>query len=65
MVEALRSGGEGVASVRLEGEYGIEGVSVSVPVTLGPGGAEAIHEWELAPDELAGLRWAAEAIRRA
>jgi malate/lactate dehydrogenase len=65
MVLALRGGGETVASVRLEGEYGIEGVSVSVPVTLGPGGAEAIHEWELAPDELTGLRWAAEAIRRA
>jgi malate/lactate dehydrogenase len=64
LVVALRSGGESVASVRLEGEYGIEGVSVSVPVTLGPGGAEAIHEWDLAPDELAGLRWAAEAIRR-
>jgi malate dehydrogenase len=64
MVAALRAGGEWVASVRLEGEYGIEGVSVGVPVTLGPGGAEAVHEWELAPDELAGLRRAAEAIRR-
>jgi malate dehydrogenase len=63
MVAALRTGGLWVASVRLDGEYGIEGVSVSVPVTLGPGGAEAIHEWELAPDELAGLRRAAELIR--
>jgi malate dehydrogenase len=51
--------------VRLEGEYGIEGVSVSVPVTLGPGGAERIHEWELAPAELAGLRRAAVIIRAA
>jgi malate dehydrogenase len=64
MVAGLRHGEQTVASVRLEGEYGIAGVSVSVPVTLGPGGAETIHEWELAPDELAGLRWAAEAIRR-
>src|SRR3954454_7487812 len=55
MVVALRSGGESVASVRLQGEYGIEGVSVSVPVALGRGGAETIREWDLAPGELAGL----------
>ena len=30
------------------------GVAVTVPVTLGRGGAEQIHEWELSPDELDG-----------
>jgi malate/lactate dehydrogenase len=64
-IVALRAGGRSVASVRLEGEYGIDGVSLGVPVTLGPGGAEAIHEWDLSPAELAGLQRAAEAIRAA
>jgi malate/lactate dehydrogenase len=58
-------GGETVASVRLEGEYGIQGVSLGVPVTLGPGGVQAIHEWELTEDELAALHRAAEVILRA
>jgi malate/lactate dehydrogenase len=53
------------ASVVLDGEYGTEGVSVTVPVALGPRGVERIHEWELAADELAGLRRAAEAVRAA
>ena len=65
MIVALQTGAPWVASVRLEGEYGIEGVSLGVPVTLGPGGAEEIHEWDLAPSELAGLRWAAETIAAA
>jgi malate dehydrogenase len=51
--------------VTLAGEYGIAGASVTVPVALGPGGAERIHEWELAPNELAGLRRAADAVRAA
>jgi len=44
-----------VASLLLEGEYGLDGVAAGVPVTLGPGGVEQILEWELAPDELAAL----------
>jgi malate/lactate dehydrogenase len=53
------------ASVTLAGEYGIAGAAVTVPVTLGRGGAERIHEWPLAPEERAGLAAAAEAVRRA
>jgi malate dehydrogenase len=34
-----------------EGEYGIRGVFVGVPVRLGAGGAEAIIEYDLTPDE--------------
>lgn len=53
------------ASVMLEGEYGIEGVSLSVPVTLGGGGARAIHEWELTAAQRSalrdGARWVGEA----
>lgn len=44
------------ASVVLAGEYGVEGVALSVPVTLGPGGVRAIHAWPLTGDEAAGLR---------
>lgn len=47
------------ASVVLDGEYGVAGVALSVPVTLGPGGVRAIHEWPLTGDEAAGLRRAA------
>jgi len=65
MIGTLGRGGDTVASVRLNGEYGIEGVSLGVPVTLGPGGVQAIHEWELTSDELAALHRAAEVIVRA
>ncbi len=66
MVSALDGAGElWPASLVLEGEYGIEGVAVSVPVTIGRGGAEEIHEWELDPAELEGLRASAEFVRAA
>jgi malate dehydrogenase len=52
-------------SIALDGEYGTEGVALSVPVTLGRGGATAIQEWDLAPDEQAGMGAAAEAVRSA
>ncbi len=57
MIAALAAGGgePWVASVLLEGEYGLDGVATGVPVTLGPGGVEQILEWELAADELAAL----------
>jgi malate/lactate dehydrogenase len=66
MAAALDGDGElWPASVVLEGEYGIDGVAVTVPVTLGRAGAEAVHEWELAPDELDALRASAELVRTA
>src|SRR3954447_22425629 len=39
------------ASVVLAGEYGIDGVALSVPVTLGDGGVARIHEWDLTPEQ--------------
>jgi len=65
MVAAIVRGDDGVwpASVALEGEYGIDGVAVGVPVTLGPGGAETIHEWELTEAQLEALHAAAELVR--
>ena len=38
---------------------------VSVPVTLGRGGVEQIHEWDLADEELAALHASAEFVRAA
>jgi malate dehydrogenase len=67
MVDALgrADGATWPASVVLEGEYGIDGVALTVPVALGPGGVERIEEWDLADSEQAALRRAAEAVDRA
>ncbi len=66
MISALDGDGElWPASVVLAGEYGIEGVAVTVPVTIGRGGAGQIHEWELAARDLEALRAAAELVRAA
>jgi malate/lactate dehydrogenase len=51
------------ASVVLEGEYGIGGVALTVPVTLGRGGVERIHEWELTDNQSAGLHAGADVVR--
>jgi malate dehydrogenase len=53
------------ASIVLAGEYGIEGVSLCVPVSLGRRGVEEIHEWEIAPEERAALHEAAARVREA
>ena len=47
----------------LEGEYGIEGLYMGVPVKLGEGGVEEIVELELDEDERAQLESSAEAVR--
>ncbi len=47
----------------LEGEYGIEGLFVSVPVKLGASGIEQIIEIKLTPEEDAALKKSAEAVR--
>ncbi len=66
MVSAIDTdGGLWPASVVLDGEYGIEGVAVTVPVTIGREGAEQVHEWELGPGDLDALRESAELVRTA
>jgi malate dehydrogenase len=47
----------------LEGEYGIEGLFVGVPVKLGAGGIEKIYEMKLTPDEQAMLARSAASVR--
>jgi malate dehydrogenase len=53
------------ASIMLCGEYGLEGVSLSVPVRLGGGGAREIEEWELSGEERDRLDEAARYVRDA
>jgi malate dehydrogenase len=47
----------------LEGEYGIEGLYMGVPVKLGAGGIEAIVELDLTEEEQAMLNESADAVR--
>lgn len=50
-------------SVRLEGEYGIEGVVVGVPAVLGRSGVIDVVELDLTQEELGSLQASAEAVR--
>jgi malate dehydrogenase len=50
-------------SVHLEGEYGIEGLFVGVPVKLGAGGVRQIIPLSLNAEELAALKKSAGAVR--
>ena len=47
----------------LEGEYGIDGLYMGVPVKLGRGGIEQIYEVELDDSERAALQKSADAVR--
>jgi malate dehydrogenase len=49
-------------SIFLDGEYGIKGSFVGVLAQLGAGGLEKVIEVELEPDEVAGLKKAADAV---
>jgi malate dehydrogenase len=47
----------------LEGEYGIDGLYMGVPVKLGADGIEQIVELDLTDDENSALQASAEAVR--
>jgi malate dehydrogenase len=47
----------------LEGEYGIDGLYMGVPVKLGTRGIEQIVELDLTDEEQAALNASAEAVR--
>ncbi|MFW5857059.1 MAG: malate dehydrogenase [Planctomycetota bacterium] len=65
MVEACLAGRKRMlpASVALEGEYGLEGVNLGVPVFLGQGGMDRIVEVELTGNEREALAASAAAVR--
>jgi malate dehydrogenase len=50
-------------AIRLEGEYGLEGVVVGVPVKLGEAGVEEVVEVELTSEEREALERSAAAVR--
>ncbi len=50
-------------AVRLEGEYGIRGLFVGVPVKLGAHGVEAIIELDLSTEEQAALQHSADSVK--
>ena len=50
-------------AAHLEGEYGINGLFVGVPVKLGSRGIEKIYELKLTADEQAGLKKSATAVQ--
>jgi malate dehydrogenase len=52
-------------SVVLDGEYGLKGLSMSVPVKLGKNGVAEILEYELAADEQEGLKKTVETLKTA
>jgi malate dehydrogenase len=47
----------------LEGEYGIDGLYMGVPVKLGAAGIEAIYQLDLTGDEQALLKKSSDAVR--
>jgi len=65
MVEAILKDQKKIlpCSVYLEGEYGLTGVFVGVPVKLGARGVEQIIELTLTPEEAAALKKSADAVR--
>jgi malate dehydrogenase len=65
MVEAILKDKKKIlpCAVYLEGEYGIKGLFVGVPVKLGAKGAEQIIEIKLTPEEKAALDKSSAAVR--
>ncbi|NQW22445.1 MAG: malate dehydrogenase [SAR202 cluster bacterium] len=51
------------ACAYLEGEYGINGLCVGVPVKLGAGGMEQVMEIKLTSEELAALKSSADSVQ--
>ena len=50
-------------AVQLEGEFGVDGLFVGVPVVLGARGMERVFEIELTADERAAFQKSADAVR--
>ncbi|MFD8722331.1 malate dehydrogenase [Streptomyces sp. NPDC059629] len=64
LIEAIASGSGALvpASVVLDGEYGVHGTSLTVPVELGPEGVRRIAAWDLPEEEAAGMVRAADRV---
>jgi malate/lactate dehydrogenase len=67
IVESIVEGDGAVipCSVLLDGEYGLNNLSMSVPVVLGPDGVQDIIELDLAEDEKDGLKITVDTLKSA
>ena len=65
MVEAILLDRKRVlpCAVRLQGEFGVDGLFVGVPVVLGRSGMERVFEIDLTDDERAAFQRSADAVR--
>jgi len=65
MVEAILKDKKKIlpCAVYLQGEYGIDGLFMGVPVKLGARGAEQIIEIKLTAEEEAGVQKSANSVR--
>lgn len=65
MVEAIVKDKKRIlpAAAYLEGEYGIDGLYMGVPILLGAGGVEKVIEVDLTAEEKANLEQSAQAVR--
>src|SRR5690606_36925450 len=65
LVEAIATGSDHPlpASVYLDGEYGVSGAAVGVPVLAGPQGVRSVLEWPLSAEQRGALARTAEEIR--
>ena len=65
MVESIMNDQKRVlpCAMLCEGEYGLKGVIVGVPVTLGRAGGESIVEYDLTTEERRALQASADAVR--
>jgi malate dehydrogenase len=65
MVEAILKDKKKIApcAAYLDGEYGIKGLFVGVPVKLGSNGIEQIIQIKLTPEEQAGLQKSADSVK--
>jgi malate dehydrogenase len=65
MVEAILRDRKRVlpCAVYLQGEFGVDGLFVGVPVVLGRGGMERVFEIELTADEQTAFKRSADAVR--
>jgi malate dehydrogenase len=65
MIEAILKDKKKIlpCAVYLQGEYGIDGLFMGVPVKLGARGAEQIIEIKLTPEEKAGQEKSAKSLR--
>lgn len=61
---ASRTAADWCAAVPLNGEYGIDGVAIGVPITLGLNHVPPVHEWRLAQHDSHALHQAADVIRQ-